>query len=55
MTLEQRPTSYLEAELSKAEAAGDWPRTERIEAELERRDYDASDPASPQNTTEDAR
>jgi hypothetical protein len=53
--LERQPTPYLEAERDKAEAAGDWPRFERIEAELERREYDASDPASPQNTAEDAR
>ena len=51
--IETMPTARLEALRADCEAAGDWPRMERCEAELERRDYDASDPASPQNTRED--
>jgi hypothetical protein len=45
MTIELLPTGQLETKRDRAEAAGDWPLFERCEAELERRDYDASDPA----------
>jgi len=47
--LETMNTESLEMARARAEEAGDWPLMERIEAELERRDYDESDPASPQN------
>jgi hypothetical protein len=50
MQLEMLPTDQLESMRDQAEDSGNWQRVERIETELERRDYDASDPASPQNT-----
>ena len=53
--LENRSTDELTARLEQAERDGNWDRAERIEAELERRDCDDSDPASRQNTREDAR
>lgn len=51
--LEKLSTPALETKRDKAEETGDWPTFERCEAELERREYDASDPASPQNTQAD--
>jgi hypothetical protein len=51
--IEKLSTEKLLKRLEAAEEAGDWPMAERIEAELDRRDYDAGDPASPQNTQED--
>jgi hypothetical protein len=54
-SIERLSTAELERMRAKAERDGDWPKMERCEAELERRDYDASDPASPQNTATDAR
>lgn len=55
MALEHLPTARLTELRDQAESNGDWERAERIEDELERRDYDADDPASPQNTATDAR
>lgn len=42
--LEHRSTAELAARLEQAERDGNWDRADRIEAELERRDFDASDP-----------
>jgi hypothetical protein len=53
VVIEKLATDKLTAKRDAAEAAGDWPLTERCEAELGRRDYDASDPASPENTHQD--
>jgi hypothetical protein len=55
MTLERLSTDQLTAKRDRAETAGNWEVFERCEAELERRDYDASDPAAPGNTAADAR
>ena len=53
MTIERLSTDELLKRLESAEDAGDSALVDRIEAELDRRDYDARDPASPQNTQED--
>lgn len=45
MAIERLSDSDLEARRDKAEDAGDWPTMERCEAEMERRDRDAEDPA----------
>lgn len=51
--IEKLPTLELIKRLDDADKAGDLALAERIESELERRDFDRSDPASPQNTQED--
>jgi hypothetical protein len=48
--IEKLPTAQLEQMYEEAAAGGDDELSYRIEAELGRRDYDASDPWSPQNT-----
>ncbi len=55
MRIEKLPTAQLRAVADNAEAEGDWDTFEAAGAELGRRDYDAADPASPQNTAADAR
>jgi hypothetical protein len=50
MSIETLSTAALTAKRDAAENAGNWSLMERCEEELERRDYDESDPASPQNT-----
>ena len=46
MRIDHLPTPDLETRRAAAEAAGNWDLAERCDAELERRDYDASDPAA---------
>jgi hypothetical protein len=53
MRIELLPDDQLAARRDRAEATGDRPAFERCEAEMERRDDDAADPASPQNTRQD--
>lgn len=51
--LETLNTESLISALEIAEVSGDTALVERCETELARRDYDESDPASPQNTAAD--
>lgn len=43
--ISRMPTTKLEGERDRAEAEGNWELYEACEAELERREADASDPA----------